>query len=247
MQNSKVVITIPLHKGILKPTEELSITRCVEVWGEKYDICIIAPEGEDMSEIKGYFPHLLLRRVEAHKMSSIKEYNKLLLSEEFYAMFTDYDYMLVYQADCFVFHDDLENWVSKGYDYVGAPWYFECSQLEKFYGRIFRSLGLYHGDGFRYGEVGNGGLSLRKISAFLNHIKTRKPLTKRAQEGRLNEDVYWSMVAKELTKPTAEEASHFCGDMNPTICPEDVMSAHGWNKTNDTVNYWHDRIKRSYE
>lgn len=240
------VIVIPLHTSLLRSSELIAIDRCVGVWGEKYDITIITPLGLDFTELQECYPTLKFKGIAPDKMSSIKAYNRLLLSAEFYALFKEYDYMLIYQCDCFVFGDSLAHWLERGYDYVGAPWYFKLGVLggiKKALGALLRALRLYHTDYFRWGEVGNGGLSLRKIESFLKHLQNSKGLTKRAAEGRLNEDVYWSMCARTLSKPNAEEASHFCGDMTPTICPDDVMSCHGWNKNSETLKFWRDRIE----
>jgi hypothetical protein len=44
------------------------------------------------------------------------------LSEEFYQAFTDFEFMLIYQLDAFVFRDELADWCRSGYEYIGAPW-----------------------------------------------------------------------------------------------------------------------------
>lgn len=77
---------------------------------------------------------------------SIKSYNQLMLSQLFYNAFEKYQYILIYQLDAWVFHDALDEWCSKGYDYIGAPWFSDRGELFSF--------------------AGNGGFSLRKVSAF---------------------------------------------------------------------------------
>ncbi len=246
--SSRTVIVIPLYKDTLSDTEHISIARCYELWAEKYDIVVVSPKGVDMSAIFSEFPLMQNTTVERQRMSSIAEYNKLLLSCDFYALFSAYEYMLIYQADCFVFNDDLERWLDGGYDYVGAPWYFAlgfAAPLKRFAGSILYSLGIYHTNYFRWGKVGNGGLSLRKTQSFIDHFSRSPKLSKRAERGRLNEDIYWSLVAKEFKKPAAKLAAEFCGDMTPSICPENVMAAHGWNKNSVTIAYWKEKIEKS--
>jgi hypothetical protein len=70
----------------------------------------------------------------------------------FYEVFRQYEYMLIYQLDCWVFRDELEMWCDKGYDYIGAP----------FFVKWFVDRGIY---------VGNGGFSLRKISNIIEYLK----------------------------------------------------------------------------
>lgn len=236
------VIVIPLYRSELSANEMISISRCYELWADKYDIIVVTPEGVDMSGIAKKFPLMKSTIVDRTKMSSIAEYNKMLLSRYFYALFSEYDYMLIYQADCYVFEDRLGEWIAKGYDYIGAPWYYNINWFTKFSGKILRSLKIYHGGGFLWGEVGNGGFSLRKINSFITHLERCKKFSKRVSRGKLNEDVYWSLVAKELKKPTATEAAHFAADMTPTVCPSDVMAAHGWNKNQKTIAFWKEKI-----
>ena len=81
--------------------------------------------------------------------SSVRGYNQLMLTKDFYKRFTDYEYMLIYQLDAWVFRDELDYWCDQEYDYIGAPVY------------------KYLGNG-KYAKenpfVGNGGFSLRKVS-----------------------------------------------------------------------------------
>ena len=58
--------------------------------------------------------------------------------------------MLVHQTDAIVFRDEFLEWCDKGYDYIGAPWF----------------AGDTVSDDNALVGVGNGGLSLRRISSF---------------------------------------------------------------------------------
>ncbi len=236
------VIVVPIYRAELSDSEYISLDRCQEIWGNCYDIVIIAPAGLDITAIEKKYNNFSTVRVDAKMMSSIRQYNKMLLDRHFYSLFNSYDYMLIYQSDCYVFEDRLSEWVERGYDYVGAPWYYDLGGFgwfKRFIGRVVRSIGVYHTNWFKWGEVGNGGFSLRRVSVFLEKCADMR-LSRRAQRGRLNEDIYWSMVAK-LRKPSAEEASHFCADMTPVCYPDDVMAVHGWNKSSQTREFWKGR------
>ena len=81
-----------------------------------------------------------------------------MLTPSFYKSFAQYDYILVYQLDAFVFCDELSFWCNKDYDYIGAP-----------------IIGHYRDRELSFNmRVGNGGLSLRKISSFLNFFQSNK-------------------------------------------------------------------------
>lgn len=91
----------------------------------------------------------------------IDGYNLLMLNYKLYDTFRQYDYMFVYQLDAYIFYDDLESWCVKGYDYVGAPWFEEYGTAE---------------EGHKLWAVGNGGLSLRKVSWWYFELKYQLPV-----------------------------------------------------------------------
>jgi hypothetical protein len=83
-----------------------------------------------------------------------ESYSKLLKTSDFYKRLSNYDYILIFQTDAYVFRNELEKWVSKGYDYIGAPW-FE---------------GMHEPTNVFMG-VGNGGFSLRRVKPYLSIAK----------------------------------------------------------------------------
>ncbi len=240
--NSSCAVVIPLYRKELSELEHISLARSIEVWGETYDTIVLCPESLDLSELQQLYPTIQARRVADDAMLSIAHYNRLLLSRDFYALFSDYSYILIYQTDCYVFSDNLAHWIAKGYDYVGAPWHITHCPLKRLVASTLRRLRLYHTSWFMFNEVGNGGFSLRKVSAFLRHLDSMPKMSSRAKRGALNEDIYWSMEARELTKPSYHEAAHFCADMTPRHYPDDVMAVHGWNKSTETFEFWAEKI-----
>jgi hypothetical protein len=83
-------------------------------------------------------------------------YNRLMLSKEFYARFEEYEFILIYQLDAIILSSDIERFLDMDVDYLGAPW------IE------------YHANGAPYfTNVGNGGLSLRRVSAFRRLLESR--------------------------------------------------------------------------
>jgi hypothetical protein len=81
-----------------------------------------------------------------------------------YEPFSMYEYILIHHSDAYVFSDQLDYWCNQGYDYIGAPWFKKSfiRSPEKFSERDYLFLG-----------VGNGGLSLRKVSSFLKITNDR--------------------------------------------------------------------------
>ena len=88
------------------------------------------------------FSDFQLKRFPEHYFADRFGYNRLLLSEEFYRAFEEYEYILIHQLDCLVFSSNLEEWCRKDWDYVGAPFFRNENNAE---------------EGFL--GVGNGGLS----------------------------------------------------------------------------------------
>ena len=74
-----------------------------------------------------------------------------MLSPQFYETFANFEYILIYQLDAFVFYDALEEFCALGYDYIGAPW-------PRFLWNRYRRTP-------KTPRVGNGGFSLRKVKA----------------------------------------------------------------------------------
>jgi hypothetical protein len=64
-----------------------------------------------------YFPQKYFKGYE--------EYDALMLSDKFYKRFLEYEYILIYQLDAYVFSPNLNFWLEQGYDYIGSPWFNE--------------------------------------------------------------------------------------------------------------------------
>jgi len=162
----QVNIVIPVYKSTLTANEELSFLQCLRILG-KYPLRIVLPYGLDSG---CYLKHLKAENIsdfdfeyfDASYFENVNAYSRLLLNKSFYKRFEDFDYILIYQLDAYVFRDELMEWCSRGYDYTGAPW--------------FKSYGVHKKKNDLY-RVGNGGVSLRKVSAFLSRFDRRMPLS----------------------------------------------------------------------
>ena len=140
--STKVAVVIPTYKEELNPLEQISLERCRKVLG-KYPLIFFAPEGKIFPYFK---PGDMIVHFPPQYFQSIETYSRLMMSSFFYEAFADFDYILIYQLDAFVFYDALEEFCSLGYDYIGAPWPY------------------YAWRNFVYDKtprVGNGGFSLR--------------------------------------------------------------------------------------
>lgn len=149
----KTVIVVPVYKPIMSELEHISFQQCIRVLG-KYPIYLIAPKNLNLSFYTD-MGQVSIIRFEDDNFLSLEAYSHLCMKQDFYKAFEQYDYMLIYQLDAFVFSDRLMEFCDKGYDFIGAP-------APKTY---WEDLPF---------QVGNGGFSLRKISSFIditNHIE----------------------------------------------------------------------------
>ena len=143
----KVCVVIPIHNSNPSKYEIISFQQCFKILGN-HPIFIIAPIGLNMQAYTNVVNNFEVKFINPKWQSSILNYNKLKLSKFFYSLFDDYEYLLTYELDAFVFKDELLYWCSKGYDYIGAPW------LKDYVNNSDEVIG-----------VGNSGFSLRKIKS----------------------------------------------------------------------------------
>ncbi len=160
----KVVVVVPVYKAELADEEKISLRQLQKVLGH-YPRVFVAPESLDFDygDLGQGFD---IERFPDEDLSSVYSYSKLLLRPDFYARFTEFEYMLIYQLDGYVFSDQLQEFCAMGYDYIGAPiWRFNM---------IWNTVS--HGI-----RVGNGGVSLRRVLAcqhmveYLQSIGSRHP------------------------------------------------------------------------
>lgn len=148
MENKRVVIVVPIsNRSGLTPGEETSLKHLRKHLGH-YDIFVVAPEGLVVD-----FPGLEIKRFSPKYFGSVANYQRMVMSSEFYRTFSEYEYMLTYHLDALVFSDQLLDWCEKGYDFIGAPWVKHEDSPNK--GTIYE------------GKVGNSGFALKKIDTFI--------------------------------------------------------------------------------
>lgn len=143
-----VAVVVPVYREALTADEEIS-RRHLEHFLGAYDRFLVAPE-----RLSFALPGYGVRKFRDEFFHSPVTYSALLLSEEFYRAFDEYEYILVYQLDALVFSDELRQWCAARLDYVGAPW-------------LPGEPGV---DFVSEPTVGNGGFSLRRVESFLKVI-----------------------------------------------------------------------------
>lgn len=248
MSEKQAIIVIPVYTTQLTVSEHAALRQCFDILSS-YPKCFVKPESLDITSLVRDYPANHIVPFPDTYFKGIAGYNRLMMSPEFYETFAQWEYILIYQTDAWVFSDRLSEWCSKGYDYIGAPW-IPKPKYRKLYYRIFNFLKrvfCYISSSSDYSRiyyrVGNGGLSLRRtqlfaqiaremvseINCYLSHPGT----------DFYNEDIFWSLEVnrkKERLKiPGWKEALRFSFDKNPSECyalndRKLPFGCHGWSK-----------------
>ena len=208
-----VSIIIPIYKEELNELEKISLNQLNKIL-HKYNKIFIAPERLKIN--CNYYNYEVIKFPNEY-FDSIDSYNKLMLNRNFYKLFSDSEFILIYQLDAFVFNDFLEYFCSLKYDYIGAAWTFVTKAREcKSY-------------------VGNGGLSLRRVASFIELLDNNKT---KANSWTKNEDVFFSKIGYDNEE--FKVASSFIADKfslehryykyNIARIKKEVFACHAWNK-----------------
>lgn len=216
----KVAVVIPYYHSTLTELEKISFRNCLSILG-RYPIILVVPEKIPKEE----YPKeagLQYEIVSDAWLESVASYNQMMLSKEFYSRFVQYEYILIFQLDAFVFSDLLTQFCDMGYDYIGAPWINGMKDLNNEKGAHY---------------VGNGGLSLRKNSAFLDILN--KEDMEYIDE---HEDFFWAchdsykfrVAPMEIALKFAfEKHVQTCFRLNNWEIP---FGCHAWEKYN--FSFW---------
>ena len=115
-----LAIVLPIYRPRLEAEELTAVDRAAAILrhGDWY---LIAPQSLDMSFYERRYGKPLVRFPDAC-FDSVQSYSRLLLTDEFYAAFARYEYMLIIHDDVYVLRDDLPYWLSRRLDYIGSPW-----------------------------------------------------------------------------------------------------------------------------
>lgn len=243
-------IVIPFHESVLTNAEKTSVNSIMKEL-EGYHVVFVGPrkikkaflEFEDKRTSYEFFDESFFH--------SIKSYNCLLLSANFYKRFISFEYILIAQTDCLIFSSNLDDWCNKEFSYIGAPWFKGFSKPSKplcFYG------------------VGNGGLSLRKVEDFLSvftfksYSKTNNNLIgymilraalllSKFQYINIGEDRFWGLLANKYSAsfvvPDPIEAAHFSIEVEPQYLCNLIghlpFGCHAWERYDK--DYWTNHSK----
>jgi hypothetical protein len=149
---SVAIVITPSHNRTTYTSDEDLSFRHVRHYLGRYDKYVLMPASHH-----AIYPGLIPKRFPDRYFRSACAHESLLLSEQFYRAFLDYEFILTYNLDALVFSDRLDEWCRAGYDYIGAPWLISPDTPH---------ITAY--------KVGSGGFSLRRVSSFLRVLASRR-------------------------------------------------------------------------
>lgn len=242
MSNKTVCIVIPTHKNIPSENEIISLLQLKKTIPDivKY---LVVPEKLDASKYVELDSSLVITRFADKYFVGERGYNVLCRRPLFYRPFFGYNYMLIYQLDCFVFRNELLDWCGNGFDYIAPAWMGGEWIKEKAARYRIPWMVKY------MSRVGNGGFSLRRVDKFYKaSFLTRLISTKLI----FHEDIIWSNIVRlmypgfkvaDVKNAVAfgfEDQPEKCMELNKGNLP---FGCHAWGKYNP--DFWKEII-RSY-
>lgn len=239
MNENECVVVIPVYKS-LGVNDIIALKQAVEMTPGAAK-AFIMPNSLQIDDSLSDFPDFIIKRFDNRFFKSKMSYNELMLDLDFYKCFSDYKYMFIHQTDAYLFKPELKYWCDKDYDYIGAPW-LRPSKMKKavVYKKFIKMFPGVLSHKLRnrikhYNNVGNGGLSLRKIDTFIKILESKdnKPvidfyLKEQLSKGTLyNEDVFWGIegpvLYEKFSKPDWREACFFSLENYPSFAFNNVM------------------------
>jgi len=225
--NNQCIVIFPVYKKI-DEQEKKAIRQGIRMTAG-FNHVFIAPESFVFDFSFDEFTSVAIIRFDNSYFKGIKGYNRLMLSKEFYERFQNFEYVLIHQTDAYLFKSELDYWCNSGYDYIGAPWLepekkFKSKWRKIFFETIQQLFYEKTENCIHYLKVGNGGLSLRKTSSFMEVLEKVPKIPFyiyiKFLINSFNEDLFWGIMASKVKHdfliPDWHEALHFAIETKPS-------------------------------
>lgn len=228
-RSDDVAILIPAYKTEFSKLEQFSIDYSL-AQADSRPVTFVVPEGLDCGYYAEHYPKAGFEHFPATFFDSIESYSRLLLREDFYLRFARYEFMLLLQPDAIMLNDDLDFWMNRPYDYIGAPWPDPMEltvRRDRFKDGLVRRVRA---------TVGNGGFSLRRISKCMALIREFPEMNALFSSNGTNEDGFFSLLGSlsaDFLIPNEVTASRFSMELKPEFYfavngGKYPMGVHAW-------------------
>lgn len=150
-------------------------------------------------------------------LSSVRNYSEWLTTPEFYDLWSDYDWLIICQTDAVLVDDPWSRILAEpNWDYVGAPWNPPIKVATLGSRILVRSpSGHTRGPAWvgmvgRSIHVGNGGLSMRRVSSFRTAARTMTAALPEQTRHHIHEDVLWASFGPRFGVRIASRSVAHC-------------------------------------
>jgi hypothetical protein len=224
-------VLIPLYKENFSEFERTNIN--ISLFHLRNEnIFFIAPENLNLAKYEAEFKEVKIKRFENKYFKSISDYSRLMLDPKTYITFDSFSHILICQTDAIILHSDLNYWLNKPYDFIGAPWpngyeiKLKTNQIPIEDGVLCKTF------------VGNGGLSLRNIKGCLNLMNEFEDIHSEWVNIGHAEDLFFGFcgqISNEFRLPNLMNAAKFSHETNSEFLYKLIgnklpFGAHGFDK-----------------
>jgi protein O-GlcNAc transferase len=237
VKDDVLTVAIPVYRSKLTGFEEYSFLHSMPFLNGRH-VELLAPESLDVGWYVERCPYAKVKRFDGRYFASIKGYNELLLDPVFYAGFKPSEYLLILQTDAMLLSDDIDPWLKRGFDYVGAPWpqgvevFVNAGRFEGKFGKRVRA------------HVGNGGFSLRRIDKCIGLLSEFEILRDVFIRSGSSEDLFFSLLgglSADFVIPNEVTASYFSMELEPQYYfyvngNHLPLGTHAWWKS--SLDFW---------
>ena len=242
--DGRILTLIPIYMEELSGNEKRSLDEVCEKL-KNVPLEFMAPGNLNCEWYRNTYPNIPIKSFDCWDKQSLQDYNDLLMTPEFYRTFEEYEYIFIFQTDARFLgtENQLIAFADKGFDYIGAPW---GQNGMRFLKRVIPGAGhsklLRKLEGEVIARVGNGGVSLRRVSAMIRFLESHK---KELSEWEKAEDLfigyYGAKHPKSIALADVETAYSFAMemDMEEYIKAGRIpMAVHKWEKFFPTLNQY---------
>ena len=228
-----MLILTPAYKSQIS-TEEIQRLAISLAKNSEFQHAFLCPDKMNMSNYTSVFKESDIYRFADSYFDSTETYNRMMKSIELYKLFPEYSHNLILQLDAILIATVPFGQMSE-YDYIGSVW------PEGYRGIVLgKNIFLHSGRFFRrYTRsiyVGNGGLSLRKISSHIQLLERLKSKKMIFPQSNLHEDVFFGFFFDKFgykipTKHSADLVFQELSAVGQKQIPN-VVGFHGLDKIN---------------
>lgn len=186
-----VTVVVPLFNASLTQSEELSLSRCIELL-DHFPLIFITGDGSNGNDLKEKYPQTDIYRFDPVFFETKSNFCKLLLSDDFYERFDWSEFLLVHNLNSLILRNELRYWCKQGYDYIQPfPDPLAPSLMD-----LFRDKQL---DSESHTLLESCGISLRRVSAIRKVLKKKKSKVYLFKLGNpLNDALFWEQQMSKL-------------------------------------------------